>query len=218
MPKLSLTVGNAACAAAFAHSQALPRGARIGWLGSLDGHLALESGITEVCEDALRTLESLGHAVEPAGLGFAPERLWQAWITLRSMLAGGALSVHYHDPARRDLLKPEAVTIFDLMKFQNLMLTQDAVRKEVGVRDPDAVVHAGREHLQQPGDAHLPRLLDHHSCRRAPGGLDVLRARAPLGRIGLPIELARAAVFLASDFASYVTGHALVVSGGTLMR
>ena len=89
--------------------QALPRGARIGWLGSLDGHLALESGITEVCEDALRTLESLGHAVEPAGLGFAPERLWQAWITLRSMLAGGALSVHYHDPARRDLLKPEAI-------------------------------------------------------------------------------------------------------------
>ncbi len=44
------------------------------------------------------------------------------------------------------------------------------------------------------------------------------RARAPLGRIGLPIELARAAVFLASDWASYVTGHALVVSGGALMR
>lgn len=31
------------------------------------------------------------------------------------------------------LLKPEAITIFDLMKFQNLMLTQDAVRKMEGV-------------------------------------------------------------------------------------
>ncbi len=48
--------------------------------------------------------------------------------------------------------------------------------------------------------------------------LATARARAPLGRIGLPIELARAAVFLASDWASYVTGHALVVSGGALMR
>lgn len=48
--------------------------------------------------------------------------------------------------------------------------------------------------------------------------LAVARSRAPLGRIGLPIELARAAVFLASDWASYITGHALVVSGGALMR
>lgn len=30
------------------------------------------------------------------------------------------------------LVKPEAFTIFDLMKFQNLMLTQDAVRKMEG--------------------------------------------------------------------------------------
>ena len=44
------------------------------------------------------------------------------------------------------------------------------------------------------------------------------RARAPLGRLGLPVELARAAVFLASEHASYITGHALIVSGGALMR
>lgn len=85
------------------------RGLRIGWLGSLEGHLALEPGIAEVCGDALKTLESIGCVVEPAALGFDPERLWQAWITLRSMLAGGALSAHYQDPMRRDLLKPEAV-------------------------------------------------------------------------------------------------------------
>jgi amidase len=84
-------------------------GLRIGWLGSLDGHLALEPGIAEVCGDALKTLESIGCVVEPTSLGFDPERLWQAWITLRSMLAGGALSAHYQDPKRRDLLKPEAI-------------------------------------------------------------------------------------------------------------
>lgn len=48
--------------------------------------------------------------------------------------------------------------------------------------------------------------------------LAAARARAPLGRLGHPIEVARAGVFLASDFASYISGHALVASGGALMR
>lgn len=48
--------------------------------------------------------------------------------------------------------------------------------------------------------------------------LAAARTRAPLGRLGLPVEVARAAVFLASDLASYVTGHALIASGGALMR
>lgn len=42
--------------------------------------------------------------------------------------------------------------------------------------------------------------------------------RIPLGRAGLPIEVARAAVFLGSDWASYITGHLMAVDGGVLMH
>ena len=41
-----------------------------------------------------------------------------------------------------------------------------------------------------------------------------LAAKHPLGRIGQPEEMARAALYLASDDASFVTGHALLVDGG----
>jgi meso-butanediol dehydrogenase / (S,S)-butanediol dehydrogenase / diacetyl reductase len=43
-----------------------------------------------------------------------------------------------------------------------------------------------------------------------------LTARQPLGRLGLPVEVARAALYLASDEAAFVTGEALVIDGGIL--
>jgi NAD(P)-dependent dehydrogenase (short-subunit alcohol dehydrogenase family) len=36
----------------------------------------------------------------------------------------------------------------------------------------------------------------------------------PLGRVGDPVDIARAAVFLASEKASFITGHILTVDGG----
>ncbi|MBN2095838.1 glucose 1-dehydrogenase [Candidatus Peregrinibacteria bacterium] len=46
------------------------------------------------------------------------------------------------------------------------------------------------------------------------GFQNMIKASVPLQRSGTPDELAGAAVYLASDAASYTTGHALVVDGG----
>lgn len=50
-------------------------------------------------------------------------------------------------------------------------------------------------------------LADDHPMR-------TIATKIPLGRIGEPIEVARAALFLASDDASYITGANLVIDGG----
>jgi NAD(P)-dependent dehydrogenase (short-subunit alcohol dehydrogenase family) len=45
-----------------------------------------------------------------------------------------------------------------------------------------------------------------------------LLSAVPLGRVGRPEEVAHAALWLASDDASYVTGISLPVDGGYLSR
>ena len=50
-----------------------------------------------------------------------------------------------------------------------------------------------------------------------PRELEHVKATAPAGRTGDPVELAAAAVFLASDAASYITGVTIPVDGGMTM-
>jgi 3-oxoacyl-[acyl-carrier protein] reductase len=47
---------------------------------------------------------------------------------------------------------------------------------------------------------------------------DVAGRNTPIGRSGTPDEVAAAVVFLASEAASYVTGHSMVVDGGNTIQ
>jgi NAD(P)-dependent dehydrogenase (short-subunit alcohol dehydrogenase family) len=44
-----------------------------------------------------------------------------------------------------------------------------------------------------------------------------MSAAIPLGRLGEPADIANAALFLASDLATWVTGHTLIVDGGAML-
>jgi len=47
---------------------------------------------------------------------------------------------------------------------------------------------------------------------------DVWAKKSPLRRLGQPVDIARGALFLASDDSGFVTGHDLNVDGGMLLR
>ena len=51
-----------------------------------------------------------------------------------------------------------------------------------------------------------------------PDDISTYREAVPLPRLGIPRDIARAAVFLASDDAEWITGATLVVDGGHLAR
>lgn len=69
--------------------------------------------------------------------------------------------------------------------------------------------------------AMLDKLFDHHGERLKQDRTEQEQSavtRIPLGRMGTPEDQAKAAVFLASDDSSYITGQLLNVDGGIYMN
>jgi amidase len=85
------------------------RGKRIGWLGDFNGSTPCEAGVLDVCRSALDAFTSLGCRVEEARIDLPMEPVWQAMVKLRAWQSGGGVLDLYNDPAKRALMKPEAV-------------------------------------------------------------------------------------------------------------
>jgi amidase len=85
------------------------RGMRIAWCGDFNGFAPHEPGVIDVCKKALKTFECLGCSVEEAQPDYPLDAVWQAVLRLRGWQQGNMLLPFYNDPAKRALLKPEAI-------------------------------------------------------------------------------------------------------------
>ncbi|MDK3016304.1 amidase [Pseudodonghicola flavimaris] len=85
------------------------KGLRIGWLGDWGGAYAMEAGILDLCDGAVKVFEELGAHVEELTPPFSSAALWDSWITLRSWQVGMGLAPLMEQPAQRAKLKDSAI-------------------------------------------------------------------------------------------------------------
>ncbi|KAF7963526.1 amidase [Cupriavidus sp. UYMU48A] len=207
-------------------------GVRIGWLGDLGGHLPTDPDLLDTCVMALGHLRTLGCTIDAASPDFDLERLWQAWIDLRSFAVSGANGALYRDPAKRALLKPEALWEIE----RGLALSGARVYEAMSVRSgwyqALRMLFERFDYLVMPAaqvfpfDAGLdwPHAIDgrdmdtYHRWMQAVvpatmAGLPALAAPAGFGRDGLPagIQIIGPAQ---ADAAVLQLGHAYDQAGG----
>ncbi|MEO6927673.1 MAG: SDR family oxidoreductase [Casimicrobiaceae bacterium] len=78
--------------------------------------------------------------------------------------------------------------------------------------------HRIRVNAIAPGSIAFPDGLWEQRKRDAPQVYQSTLAKIPFGRFGTPEEIAHAALFLASPWAGWITGQALVVDGGQMLN
>jgi NAD(P)-dependent dehydrogenase (short-subunit alcohol dehydrogenase family) len=103
-----------------------------------------------------------------------------------------------------------------LMGFANLPAYVASKHGVVGLTKSVALEQARRGirvNVVCPGNVRTPMLEGFAGDEASLLGMGKL---TPIGRLGTPAEIAEAIVWLCSDAASYVTGHAFAVDGGVL--
>jgi amidase len=85
------------------------KGTRIAWFGDYKGYLPFEPGVLPLCRQAFKTFEHLGCTVEEVTPDFPMHQVWEDFVTLRAWQNAVPMRDLYKDPAKRALLKPEAI-------------------------------------------------------------------------------------------------------------
>jgi amidase len=184
------------------------KGKRIAWSGDFKGCVPFEPGVLEVCSEALKVFESLGCSVEEAQPDYPIDSVWRAWLKLRAWQSGASLFEYYNDPAKRALLKPEAIfevesalqlTAFDVAAASAVRTAwYQAVRRLFEKYDyfivPTAQLFPFDLNLDWPQQIAGKPMQTYHEWMQAVilitmSGCPALAVPAGFGRDGLPIGI-----------------------------
>lgn len=151
--------------------------------------------------------------------GLADQRLEDWERTLAVNLTSVFLSMQAEIPALLDVGGGAIVNTASaagLMGFANLPAYVASKHGVIGLTKSVALEYAAhgiRVNAVCPGSIRTPMLAGFAGSEQA---LDGMGRMQPIGRLGTPEEVADAVLWLCSDGASFVTGHALAVDGGVL--
>ncbi len=112
------------------------------------------------------------------------------------------------------ILTGSTTSVLGGQAFSVYSATKAAVRNFARSWTHDLKGKGIRVNVLSPGPIRTPGLLGLAPPDQQQALLDMFAAKVPLGRIGDPDEIGKAAVFLASDASSFVNGIELFVDGG----
>jgi len=197
-----------------------------GICSGFSGDIAAEETSLHACEQAVKKWGRIDTLVANAGVQIGGELLdsnGEDWNTILGInLKGVAFSCKAVLPTMAAQGKGSIVIVSSINALTGAagMAIYDASKAAVlGLMRSLAIGHGGcgiRVNAICPGNT----LTDFHINRMAENGigLEELRTMSKgyglLGRAAEPVEIANAIYFLASDEASFITGHTLVADGG----
>ncbi|KHK93168.1 SDR family NAD(P)-dependent oxidoreductase [Novosphingobium malaysiense] len=181
--------------------------------------VAAPEGIEGAVTAAVETFGALDVLVNNAGIYPLGERLpgidWETYERTYAVNVFGALRCISASAGR---MRPGGA-IINISSMESLSLSgpgnahYSSAKAALNGLTRAAAVDLGPQGIRV--NAILPGLVKTEGTSGAPQPLfDNIAAKAPSGRVGEPLDIAGAALFLACPAASYVNGHCLLVDGG----
>jgi len=101
-------------------------GRRVAWLGDWGGAYAMDPGVLETCEAALKSFDDIGVDVEAVEPPFDSGKLWQSWLKLRAFANANRLGPLYANPVWREQLKRDAIWEIEIGRDVSIEAVQAA--------------------------------------------------------------------------------------------